>query len=61
MEERIVFDELRNSTSTNRTPKSICYFRQQVDKSKFIDTNIIPRGGFCNGNKFFVSSREKRI
>ena len=30
-------------------------FVKQVDKSKFIDTNIIPKGGFYYGNKFFIS------
>lgn len=30
-------------------------FVTQVDKSKFIDTNIIPKGGFYYGNKFFIS------
>ena len=30
-------------------------FVHQVDKSKVIDTNIIPRGGFYNGNEFCIS------
>lgn len=30
-------------------------FVEQVDKSKVIDTNIIPRGGFYNGNEFCIS------
>ena len=30
-------------------------FVEQVDKSKVIDTNIIPEGGFYYGNKFFIS------
>ena len=30
-------------------------FVKQVDKSKVIDTNIIPRGGFYNGNEFCIS------
>ena len=30
-------------------------FVHQVNKSKVIDTNIIPRGGFYNGNEFCIS------
>ena len=30
-------------------------FVKQVDKSKVIDTNIIPRGGFYNGHEFCIS------
>ena len=30
-------------------------FVAQVDKSKVIDTNIIPKGGFYYGDKFFIS------
>ena len=30
-------------------------FKAQVNKSKVIDTNIIPRGGFYNGNEFCIS------
>lgn len=30
-------------------------FVRAVDKSKVIDTNIIPRGGFYNGNEFCIS------
>lgn len=30
-------------------------FVNQVDKSKVIDTNIIPKGGFYYGDKFFIS------
>lgn len=30
-------------------------FVHQVDKSKVIDTNIIPRGGFYNGHEFCIS------
>lgn len=30
-------------------------FADQVNKSKVIDTNIIPRGGFYNGNEFCIS------
>lgn len=30
-------------------------FVKQVDKSKVIDTNIIPKGGFYYGDKFFIS------
>lgn len=30
-------------------------FCNQVDKSKVIDTNIIPEGEFCDGNKFYIS------
>ena len=30
-------------------------FVEQVDKSKVIDTNIIPRGGFYNGHEFCIS------
>ena len=30
-------------------------FLEQIDKSKVIDTNIIPRGGFYNGNEFCIS------
>ena len=30
-------------------------FIEQVDKSKVIDTNIIPEGGFYYGDKFFIS------
>ena len=30
-------------------------FVHQVDKSKFINTNIIPEGGFYYGDKFFIS------
>ena len=28
---------------------------KQVDKSKFININIIPEGGFYNGDKFYIS------
>ena len=30
-------------------------FVKQVNKSKVIDTNIIPEGGFYYGDKFFIS------
>ncbi len=30
-------------------------FKRQVDKSKFININIIPEGGFYNGDKFYIS------
>lgn len=30
-------------------------FLEQVDKSKVVDTNIIPEGGFYYGDKFFIS------
>ena len=30
-------------------------FVHQVDKSKFININIIPEGGFYNGDKFYIS------
>lgn len=30
-------------------------FVQQVDKSKVIHINTIPKGGVFNGNEFFVS------
>ena len=30
-------------------------FVNQVDKSKFININIIPEGGFYNGDKFYIS------
>jgi len=30
-------------------------FKAQVNKSKVIDTNIIPRGGFYNGHEFCIS------
>ena len=30
-------------------------FCKQVDKSKFININIIPEGGFYNGDKFYIS------
>ena len=30
-------------------------FLEQIDKSKVIDTNIIPRGGFYNGHEFCIS------
>ena len=30
-------------------------FVNQVDKSKVVDTNIIPEGGFYYGDKFFIS------
>ena len=30
-------------------------FVHQVDKSKVVDTNIIPEGGFYYGDKFFIS------
>ena len=30
-------------------------FVEQVDKSKVVDTNIIPEGGFYYGDKFFIS------
>lgn len=30
-------------------------FVHQVDKSKFININIIPKGGFYNGDKFYIS------
>lgn len=30
-------------------------FVEQVDKSKFININIIPEGGFYNGDKFYIS------
>ena len=30
-------------------------FVLQVDKSKFININIIPEGGFYNGDKFYIS------
>ena len=35
--------------------KQFADFVNQVDKSKVIDTNIIPEGGFYYGNKFFIS------
>ena len=35
--------------------KEFANFVNQVDKSKVIDTNIIPEGGFYYGNKFFIS------
>ena len=35
--------------------KSFVEFAKQVDKSKVIDTNIIPKGEFCDGNKFYIS------
>lgn len=30
-------------------------FVKQIDKSKFISINIIPEGGFYNGDKFYIS------
>ena len=36
-------------------------FANQVDKSKVIDINIIPEGGFYYGDKFFIFRRKKRI
>ena len=36
-------------------------FVQQVDKSKVIEINTMPKGGIFNGNEFFVSGRKKRI
>lgn len=30
-------------------------FVNQIDKSKFISINIIPEGGFYNGDKFYIS------
>ena len=36
-------------------------FVKQVDKSKVIDINIIPEGGFYYGDKFFIFRRKKRI
>lgn len=35
--------------------KQFVEMKEQVDKSKVIDTNIIPRGGFYNGNEFCIS------
>ena len=35
--------------------KDFVKFVHQVDKSKVIDTNIIPEGGFYYGDKFFIS------
>ena len=35
--------------------EQFAYFVKQVDKSKVIDTNIIPKGGFYYGDKFFIS------
>ena len=35
--------------------KSFVEFAKQVDKSKFININIIPEGGFYNGDKFYIS------
>ena len=36
-------------------------FVKQADKSKVIDINIIPEGGFYYGDKFFIFRRKKRI
>jgi type I restriction enzyme S subunit len=36
-------------------------FVAQVDKSKFTNINIIQEGGFCNGDKFYISGIKKRI
>ena len=36
-------------------------FLEQIDKSKVIDINIIPEGGFYYGDKFFIFRRKKRI
>lgn len=35
--------------------KQFDVFCKQVDKSKFININIIPEGGFYNGDKFYIS------
>ena len=35
--------------------KQFVEMKEQVDKSKVIDTNIIPRGGFYNGHEFCIS------
>lgn len=35
--------------------KGFMDFCKQVDKSKFININIIPEGGFYNGDKFYIS------
>ena len=35
--------------------KNYYKFVAQIDKSKFISINIIPEGGFYNGDKFYIS------
>ena len=35
--------------------KDYVNFVNQIDKSKFISINIIPEGGFYNGDKFYIS------
>ena len=35
--------------------KQFVSFAEQIDKSKFISINIIPEGGFYNGDKFYIS------
>ena len=35
--------------------QQFAYFVTQVNKSKFISINIIPEGGFYNGDKFYIS------
>ena len=51
---RVTVEHLLSQTDI-KLQKQFVEMKEQVDKSKVIDTNIIPRGGFYNGNEFCIS------